>query len=160
MVEIRPAGARERAWLDTAKDRLFHGDIIVSRGRVHRPLELPAFVAYREGEPVGAAIYEIRDNACELVSLDALRQWQGIGTALLHAVETAAAEARCETVWLITTNDNTDALRFYQRRGYRFRAVHPLAIEESRRIKPAIPEIGNYGIAIRDELELAKRLPA
>jgi len=156
--EIRPVGERERAWLASARMELFRGDIIVSRGRIHRPLELPGFVARVEGELLGAVIYEIRGAACEVVSLDALRPWQGIGTALLAAAEDAARQAACRRVWLITTNDNTDALRFYQRRGYRLAAVHPGAVDESRRIKPAIPEVGNHGIPLRDEIELEKPL--
>ena len=156
--EIKPAGAAERQWMEAKKHELFRGDIIVSRGRVHSPLELPGFVAYVDGTPMGAAVYEIRGTQCELVSLDALRQWQGIGTALLAAVEDAARSEGCERLWLITTNDNTDAIRFYQRRGYQFADVHPGAIADSRRIKPAIPELGNFGIPIRDEVEMDKRL--
>ena len=66
----------------------------------------------------------------------------------------AAREAGCGRVWLITTNDNLRALRFYQRRGFRLVAVHPDALERSRELKPSIPEIGLDGIPLRDELEL------
>jgi len=159
-VDIRPVGPRERAWLDTVKWELFRGDIIVSRGVVHRPLELPGFVAYVDGEPVGAALHHVHGSDCELVSIDALRQWQGIGTALLAEVEDAARAAGCTRLWLITTNDNTEALRFYQRRGFALVAVHRDEIARSREIKPAIPEVGNHGIPIRDEIELEKPLGA
>ena len=58
-------------------------------------------------------------------------------------------------LWLITTNDNVDALRFYQRRGYRLARVDAGAVDRSRAaLKPAIPEIGAHGIPLRDELEL------
>jgi hypothetical protein len=33
--------------------------------------------------------------------------------------------------------------------------VHPRAVDEARRIKPSIPEFGEHGIAIHDELEFA-----
>jgi hypothetical protein len=56
-----------------------------------------------------------------------------------------------------TTNDNLEALRFYQRRGFVLVALHAGAIAESRRLKPAIPLAGRYGIAIRDEIELERR---
>ena len=64
------------------------------------------------------------------------------------------ATAGCRRVWLITTNDNLRALRFYQRRGFRLVAVHPNALARSRELKPSIPEIGLDGIPLRDELEL------
>jgi hypothetical protein len=37
-------------------------------------------------------------------------------------------------------------------------AVHPRAIEISRKLKPEIPLTGNEGIPIRDEIEFEKRL--
>jgi hypothetical protein len=51
-------------------------------------------------------------------------------------------------------DDNTNALRFYQRRGMRLAGLHRDAIAGSRRLKPEIPETGADGIPIRDELEL------
>ena len=58
-------------------------------------------------------------------------------------------------LWLITTNDNVDALRFYQRRGFRLVRVHAGAVDRSRAaLKPGIPEAGDHGIPLRDELEL------
>jgi hypothetical protein len=54
-----------------------------------------------------------------------------------------------------TTNDNVDALRFYQRRGFRLAALRTRAVDElRRRLKPTIPAVGEHGIPIRDEIEL------
>ena len=90
--------------------------------------------------------------------MNAIEERKGIGTALLDEIESLAKQKNCKRLWLITTNDNVDALRFYQKRGYEIKAVHPHAIEESRKIKPQIPLIGNYGIPIRDEIEMDKLL--
>lgn len=58
-------------------------------------------------------------------------------------------------MWLITTNDNTHALRFYQRRGFRIREVRTGAVDRERdTIKPEISVLGNDGIPISDEIEL------
>jgi L-amino acid N-acyltransferase YncA len=89
-------------------------------------------------------------------SLDALKSGCGVGTAL---VEGLISKLRAEGVNILrvtTTNDNLDALRFYQRRGFRIIAVRPGAVDESRRIKPSISAVGEYGIAIRDEIELER----
>jgi RimJ/RimL family protein N-acetyltransferase len=78
-------------------------------------------------------------------------------SALVETVERLAADSGCDRLWLITTNDNTDALRFYQRRGFRLAALHRGAVDDSRsRLKPDIPRIGDHGIDLRDELELDK----
>lgn len=58
-----------------------------------------------------------------------------------------------------TTNDNLDALRFYQRRGFELVELRATAVERSRAaLKPSIPARGYYDLPIRDELELVRRL--
>ena len=156
--ELRAVDEEDRSWIDSLQERLFVGDIVVSRGRVHRPRELLGFVAVAGGERVGLATFDIRGAQCELVTLDALRPWRGIGTAILGAVEQSARAAGCTRLWLITTNDNVAALRFYQRRGFALVAVHRNAIAESRKIKPTIPMVGHFAIPITDEIELDKAL--
>ena len=59
---------------------------------------------------------------------------------------------------LVTTNDNIDALRFYQRRGLHILEVRPDGVARSREVKPSIPLIGSYGIPIRDEIVLGRDL--
>ena len=131
---------------------------MVTRGRIHAVDDLDAVIAWRGTERVGAATYRIDGTDAELLSLDALDRGRGIGTALLAEVEYLVAAAGVARLRLITTNDNLDALRFYQRRGYRIAAVYAGAVDEARARKPSIPFEGNDGIPIHDEIELAKRL--
>lgn len=133
--------------------------IVVSRGRVHRPASLSGFVAVQQARRVGLITYHLAGAQCEIVSVDSLRPCQGIGAALIAAVRRAAQAADCSRLWLITTNDNLEALGFYQKRGFRLIRLHPNAIDElSRRLKPEIPRLGRHSIPIRDELELEIRL--
>ena len=91
----------------------------------------------------------------EVLTLHAARQWAGAGSALLAAARRVAEASGVRRVWLVTTNDNVDALRFYQRRGYRLSGVDAGAVDRSRAaLKPAIPEVGAHGIPLRDEIEL------
>jgi GNAT superfamily N-acetyltransferase len=130
-------------------------DYVVSRGRVIHAGDLPGFCAVgRNGRPLGMATYEIIGNECQLVTLHAFQRFAGIGTALVRAVRDLAADEGCRRLWLITTNDNLDALRFYQRRDFELVAVHRDVRDTARRLKPSIPLVGDYGIPIRDELEL------
>lgn len=131
---------------------------MVTRGRLHDASLLPALIAVRGDEIVGLATYSVSDGECELVSLDAYQPGQGVGSALLARVRDEAVQCGCSRLWLITTNDNLDALRFYQRRGMRLAALHAGALDTARRIKPAISLTGEYGIPIHDELELELRL--
>jgi ribosomal protein S18 acetylase RimI-like enzyme len=154
-----------------ASDRPAVGAFLARRGaaRVARrnqlldPLDHPALLAedQQDGRLLGVLTYAVdRDRGqCEVLTIDAERQWRGVGTALLRLVERVAVRQGCRRLWLVTTNDNLDALRFYQRRGFRLAALHRGAVDDSRaRLKPEIPEVGAYGIPLRDELELDKRL--
>ena len=86
--------------------------------------------------------------------MDSLEAGIGVGTQLIEAAKHAAASAGSERLWLITTNDNTDALRFFQTRGFSLVAVHRNAVTEARKMKPEIPLYGLNSIPIRDEIEL------
>jgi RimJ/RimL family protein N-acetyltransferase len=83
---------------------------------------------------------------------------KGVGTELINKVIEFAVEVKARRVWLITTNDNIDAIKFYQKRGFRIIRIHTGAIDLSRKLKPSIPVVGNYGIPIRDEIELEMKL--
>jgi len=156
-IQVRAIGASDAEWLREVSGPV-GGEIVVSRGARHDLTQLPGWVALRRGVRVGFALYRVDGRVCELVAIEAIHRRAGAGTALIAAVEASARAAGCSCLWLVTTNDNLDALRFYQRRGYRIAAVHRDALAASRRIKPSIPDTGAYGIEIRDEIELEKRL--
>ena len=127
-------------------------------GELHDPLADEALLAEDErGEMVGLLTYDATGADCEVSTLYTATSWGGIGSALIEAVAERARAAGCRRLWLVTTNDNVDALRFYQRRGFRLAELHAGAVDRSREtLKPSIPDIGEYGIPIRDELVLAR----
>ena len=136
-------------------------DFVVAHGAVYYPHELPGFAAFDEaGAIMGLITYKIDDDECEVVTLDSLRPGTGLGSALMAAAVEAARAAGCWRVWLITTNDNLTALRFYQKRGFRLCALYPNALAETRRLKPSLPLLGQDDIPLRDELALELRLEA
>lgn len=160
-----PRTESDRAWLASIWRTEWGGETMVTRGTAYQLSSLHARIAWVDEERVGVATYRLgpdtcalEAHSCELMSLNALVTRKGIGTALLNDIEEVARTEGCTRVWLITSNDNLDALRFYQRRGYRFVAVYPGAIDEARKIKPGIPDTGYHGIPVRDEIELEKRL--
>jgi DNA-3-methyladenine glycosylase I len=153
-VPVRPLVAEDRGWVDAFVAERWDAETVVGHGVVFHPAELPGFVAEVGGERVGLLTYDPHPDDWEIVTIDSDRPGTGVGTALLDAVRQAASSAGCRRLWLVTTNDNVDALRFYQRRGFELAALHRRAVEGSRRLKPEIPSLGLYGIPIRDELEL------
>lgn len=126
-----------------------------TRGRLVDVLTLPGFVAEDDEKWIGYLSYENRDGDIEIVVLEAYVEGQGVGSGLLaRAVQDALSDS-ARRLWLLTSNDNTAALRFYQRRGFALVAVHRDAITHAREnLKPDIPLIGRDDIPLRDEIEL------
>lgn len=155
---VRPFDAADRLWAKSLLEARWGSALVVTRGRLLDLLSLPGMVAHFDSTPYGLATFHILGAECQLTSLDALDPGHGVGTALLESVVRAARAHACHRLWLITTNDNLDAMRFYQRRGLCLVAVHRDALSHSRQLKPSIPLVGNHGIPLRDEIELELRL--
>ena len=154
-LHVRPLAAQDKAWVTDFLTEHAGSPRQAAHGIVHQADEQPGFAAFEGDVPAGLATYVIDGDQCELATIYAAARFSGTGTALLQAVKTEAAKAGCRRLWLITTNDNVDALRFYQRRGMRLVAVHAGAVDRSREsLKPEIPTTGSYDIPLRDEIEL------
>jgi GNAT superfamily N-acetyltransferase len=159
-ISIRPLVEEDRSWAIELMRTRWAGEIQVSHGKARDASLLEGFVAEEDGEQLGLATYETRSGECELVTLDSLKEGDGIGSALLTAVANAAWKQGCRTLSVVTTNDNVRALGFYQRRGFVLVALRTRAVEKSRRLKPEIPTLASNGIPIRDEIELVLDLPS
>ena len=144
--------------IESILQQFWGGDPIIVHDQVFHLIDLPGLKACMDGKLVGILHYQIREGECEILSLASLKEGVGIGSALLAAIEQIANDSRCTTLCLTTTNDNLHALGFYQRRGFRLTGLHPGKINQIRKIKPTIPEIGENNIPIRDELRLEKDL--
>lgn len=153
-IRVRPLVGEDSAWARGLIVERWAATVIVSRGVSHDAADAEGFVAIKGRERVGLATFRTEGGDCELLTLDATRPREGVGSLLLARVAAQARDRGCRRVWLITSNDNLDALRFYLRSGCRLVAVHRGGVDAARSLKPQIPLIGAHGIPIHDELEL------
>lgn len=176
---IRPLVREDREWVAHFLDDHWGTTQIVTRGRALYGHLLPGFVAERplpptdpqaarkEGdddateenpalhmEKIGLLTYNIEVDECEITTLDSNVKGSGIGTALVEQLIAAMRETKMRRVWLVTTNDNLAALKFWQKRHFRLVTIHRDSIVKARRLKPQIPLVGKEGIPIHDEIEL------
>ena len=159
-MKIRPREVVDQAAAGAFLAR--HGGLRVARlGELVHPLDHPALVAETGGGQLLGMLTYVPGQGwqqCEILTLHADEQWRGAGTALIEVAGQLARRQGCSRLWVITTNDNVDALRFYQRRGFCLVRVHRGAVDRSRAtLKPEIPPAGAYGIPLRDEIELERQ---
>ena len=154
VMHIRALEPADIPWAETLVGGSMEGRMQARRGELVDVLDASGFIAVdAKANPIGVLTYASRADGIEVLYLEATRRQQGVGTALLDALFHLVGG---QTVWLVTTNDNVDALRFYQRRGFVIRAVRLGAVTQAREsIKPHIGLVGEHGIPLRDEIELA-----
>lgn len=134
--------------------------VVARRGAVVDSLAHPRVVVEQDGNVVGVLTYIVDSAKCEILTLHVARKRLGVGTTLVMEAAQRGTVAGCTRYEVTTTNDNIDALRFYQRRGFRLVETRCGAVDLARRtLKPDIPLVGDYGIPLRDEIELAQELP-
>lgn len=158
---IRTTTVADRAWIENFMREEWGAAPQAVRGELFYPHDLPGFIAAdAEQHIVGIATYRQLDpTTCELATLNSLQAGLGIGGALIGAVVEAAKALGCARLVVVTTNDNLQALRFYQRRRFVLSAVRIGAVDTARRtLKPQIPLLGHDDIPIRDEIELTLAL--
>jgi GNAT superfamily N-acetyltransferase len=143
------------AW---AQDR-WGASYMVSRGVRRELAGLPGFAVWENGDPVGLLTYATGPgpHEREIVSLDSVSEGRGIGSALVRRMQDETVAVGARRLWLVTSNDNLQAVGFYQRRGFRLVHVHLDAVTVARQEKPSIPLQDGTGIPIRDEWELEWR---
>jgi GNAT superfamily N-acetyltransferase len=163
LYRIRALDASDRNWVAHFMDEHWNSTKIVSREKIYYGHLLPGFVAElvdapQDAPPAGLITYNIEEKSCQIITMDSMQENMGVGSALIDQVKEIAKEHGCTRVWLTTTNDNLEALRFYQKRGFELVAVHRNALATARKLKPQIPLVGKNGIPLRDEIELESAL--
>jgi len=131
------------------------------RGEVIDCSTIDGFIIFDESREnvLGLITYIFREDACEIVSLNSERPRLGIGTALVEKLKEAAIAHGCKAMRLLTSNDNLNAIGFYQKRGFDLVGVNIGAIDRARAtFKPEIPLIGQNGIPLHHELDFSMDL--
>jgi ribosomal protein S18 acetylase RimI-like enzyme len=156
-VVIRELGDDDRSWTEDALIKVWGATTVARKGALVDASDLPGFVAVVDGDRIGLVTYALRDDEIEVVTLQADRQGVGVGRALMDGVLAQAREKGAAKIWLVTTNDNARAIRFYELWGMDLVGSDAEALAASRRVKPEIPLTGHDGIPISYELEFVLR---
>ena len=157
-MEIRPINKSDLFWLESQWIETWGANFLVSKGKKIHISEQRGYVVTEISVPVGFITFQVSGNEMEITSLLAKREQAGIGKMLIDQVKETAKISGVNRLWLVTTNDNTHALAFYQKNSFSLCGIRQNIIDEYRKLKPEIPVTGLNGIPIRDEIELEYRI--
>lgn len=129
---------------------------MVIRGKQIDMTQTEGFFLLEKENIIGLLTYIVYDGILEITSLDSLRENQGIGSALVNMAVREAAERGLQKIVLMTTNDNINAIRFYQKRGFDMVRLFRNAVDAARKLKPEIPLIGENAIPLHHEIEFER----
>ena len=152
-MNIRPITPQDREWVADVIGTAFGSVRLMSNDHLIDDASLlDGYAAEVDGRAIGCALLNEVDGDTELVALVSTYRGAGVGSALLEAVVERGRRDGWKRLWLVTSNDNTEAIRMYQRAGWDWTEFRRDAITRARTIKPEIPDTGNHGIPIRHEI--------
>jgi N-acetylglutamate synthase-like GNAT family acetyltransferase len=150
---IRKINENDRSVINEYLTHHFSSQKLVSRGEIHDSSTLPGIIACSDDAPLGFILYHVDGEECQIIAAVSIVQEEGIGRILMREMQGIIRSAGCTRLWLITTNNNIAAQKFYKSLGFKLVKTHLDAITNSRFLKPEIPEKDSEGIPIKDELE-------
>lgn len=152
-MECERISSLNRNLVDEFIEQHWYTTTMIIRGKEIDMTKTEGFYFSKGEDIIGLITYIVYDNILEITSLDSLQENQGIGSKLVDAVIHEAKDRKLQKVVLITTNDNINAIRFYQKRGFDMARLFHNALDISKKIKPEIPLIGENSIPLRHEIE-------
>lgn len=152
---IRPSTISDSLLIQELMMKYWGGEPLIIKGEKYFPSKLPGFLLVQTDEIKGFLFYTIYGTIYEIIVFEIFNKFTGLGTIMLNKFIDLVKSQQGTKIQVMTTNDNLDALRFYQRRGFTIQELRLNALKNSRNIKPTIPEFGDYKIPLRDEIFLA-----
>lgn len=152
-LSVRALQPQDRDWVILTQTTVWGSVLVARKGELLDSATLPGFVAVSDGDRVGLALFCVRGEEYEVVSVWAAISGVGVGRALMQRCFEDARARRCGRVWLTTTNDNVRAIDFYQRLGMNLCAFTRDGVAADRILKPSIPLRNEFGVGIDHELE-------
>ena len=152
-MEWKRISTSDRTLVDEFIRQQWYTTTMIIRGKEVDMTQTEGFYVKEQEDIIGLITYLVSDDVPEVTSLNSLRENQGIGSKLVDAVIREAKDRKLKKILVVTTNDNINAIKFYQKRGFDMARLYHNALDISRKIKPEIPLIGDHSIPLRHEIE-------
>lgn len=131
----------------------WYGSIMIIKGeRVDITTE-DGYCIIDKNSVVAVVTYRLKNNICEITLLYTVKQRCGIGKKLVHEVTKTVRNKGGDTVMVVTTNDNIEAIAFYQKMGFDIVNIYRNSMDYVRKMRPTVPIMGENNIPLRHEIE-------
>ena len=114
-IEIHRLSKVDQPWVNSVLREHWGSPQVARQGELIEAGQLPGFLARSGATLAGLVTYRVDGDRCEIVTINSMQQRVGIGRTLFEAVRDVAAGHGCICLFAFTTNDNPDAIAFYQR---------------------------------------------
>src|SRR4051812_4310078 len=116
-IEVRPATASDHPRIVELAREVMGSDYQVHSRHQFHVVDGDVLVAERSAALAGFLTYSMEGDDCEVMAVACREQRAGAGTALMHAAHDIAVDRKCRRIWLVTTDANIGAQRFYEHLG-------------------------------------------
>jgi len=157
-LKVRKINSKDDEWIKKILINHWASVKVIMQGKIYYANKLPGFLALYRDQKAGLINYKIENKTIIIISLISIIKNVGIGSALLEQIFKYSLRKKISLIKTTTTNDKTDALRFFQLKGFILQKVNINIIEKYRRLKPEIPLNGFNNIEIRDEIILKRKI--
>ncbi|MGB1088425.1 MAG: GNAT family N-acetyltransferase, partial [Alphaproteobacteria bacterium] len=144
-MDIRETTATDRDFISAACSRAFASPYVISKGQKFHAPDLEGLITWVSDKPKAHITWVVTDGEMEITTLVTEDEGKGYAHPLMEAAKAHGTILGLRRIFLVTTNDNLHALRFYQKLGMRLCALHTGAVDEARKQKPEIPLTGQDG---------------
>lgn len=151
---FRPTEENDRSWMRGFMRKWWGSESVVVWKTKYKPAEKDVYIALLNGEEVGLVILRYDAALNEIINLTVSDTHPQVGRQLILSAVENAKKHNSERIIVMTTNDITNTLRFYQNIRFRLQELRVDIVKESRKMKPQISMVDNRHISIQDEIEL------
>ena len=155
-LSIRPI--TDRAFIGRFTAAQWWGETTTVRGTPITVQEIDARGLYDGDTLLSAATLRDVSGVPTILTIGAIARGRSAGGELIEALAEEYRARGRDRLHAVLPNDHLEGLLYMQRRGFRFFAVWPGALDVLRETQPAMPLIGRRGIRLHDVIELERGL--
>lgn len=152
---VREKNDNDKDLINSELKDLWGSEVLITPGGVYKDVNnLDGIIVENEGKFAGMILFNIQKGEMEIVEIHVKITGLGIGSQLVQKAKTIASKGKLKRLWVSTSNDNGEALKFYQEKGFSVVNIYLGFMDEVRKLKPQLPKIGMDGIPLMHQIEL------